>query len=211
MTDERGQLPRPLRYFILATLTLGTLVSWKSWQETVEAAIADSVELVEPTFAGLDGGALDAKVMQAMFKAGQEARLSAIRSMRAPRIAVLVLLSFAALLTATLSLRVRWPGMARREDAAAVVGWGALVAAIARAMDGGQQLVIAQRSAGAMVKAAAEQASGELTEAFSVAQRLMAAFTIAHTLAILVGFFVVWRVFSAERTRGLLRRLDGPV
>lgn len=212
MSDDGRGLPRRLRYLILATLTLGTLVSWNSWNETVEAAIADSVELVEPNFSGFEGAALSPQVLQAMFKAGQGARLGVIRSMRAPRMIVLLVLAFSAMLTATLSLRLRWPGMARREDAATIVGWGALVAALARAMDGGQQLVIVQRSAEAMLKAASAQPqlSPDVLEVMASTKALVAGATIAHTLVILVGFVVVWRVFGAEQTKALLRRLDGP-
>lgn len=185
-------------------LVVGTMVSWMAWQQTAEAYLVETLSAIELPNPFADA-TKDPKAFREVMTAAHRAQLSAIEGMRWPRIVVLGVLSLAAMINGLFALRVRWPGGARRAMAAKVVSLSALVASLVRAMDGGQQLVIARRAAGAL-----ELASGKMLPSNEMMgmTALVTVVTAAQTIAVVAAFTAGWRYFGSAKVLQQAQQLD---
>jgi hypothetical protein len=199
-------LPLWVRVLALAAMTLGIIVSWASWQNALEAYSVERLSVTPlPSTALLSG--TEGENLRSALEIMKSAHLSAVESMRWPRLMVLMALCLTAMAAGLSALRVRWPFFGKRSDAAQIAAFGALASTILRALDGAQQLAIAKRTAPALAKAmalaSARSAAGDIdVETLAVGASLL------QSITVMAAFTVVWRAFGSAQLQALLASAD---
>lgn len=199
-------LPNPLRYATLATLALGAIVSFGAVNNLrLAISIEDfDVSLAEsPTLNKLTPNPAAWGVAQ---RAQAVAYRNAIEGMRWPRAIILLGLSSAAAAVFVSALRLRWPAGVVRARLTLFLSRAALVAAIARTLDGAQELVIVRAAARAFEKSLIEQnvdaqLAGPSLEAFT-------GVSLVTTIAVTALFVTVSSYFKSERIQQTFALID---
>ena len=199
--SQAPKLPRELRAAAWVALVLSALVGLASAGETqvlveiheVKAAASSS----KPSFPG------DPRMQEAMARA----QIQALESMRGPRIAVLVALSFACGLVLVSSARFLWPGPLSRDAMRRIAGGAAIASGVLRTIDGAMTAVVGQRAGAAVAKLSGplEGLGASESEWFkSMAPVLISGGMIALTVFFAGAFIAVGQYLRSDRARRLL-------
>lgn len=208
MTPPRPVLPGPLRFALLALVTVGALVSFGAARDVSMVLTINSPAPVEGSEAALPGLGLSPQAQRAVWLAMVSGLRGAVASMTGSRVVIAMLLSSAASLVFVLALRLRWTTMGVRTPLAVLLGRVAVAAAVLRTLDGAQQLAIARTTAEEVSKALQREA---VPEAQAVGELVVAAYSavsIGWTVAVVALFLGLGRYVASDRAREAFARAD---
>lgn len=201
--------PALFRFALLAAVTFGAFQAFSAANGVGQVAMAAGVppepRLSPPAWtARIDPYAQqEADAMKAYYRA----HFSAIDSMGASRVVILLGLSAAASMVFLGAMFLRWSVSAPRAPLARLLGGAAFVAALFRTLDGAQDLVISRRAGEAYAKALAAANVPDDVLPRSVATGLFSVLSVGMTLFVVTALVALGAYFRSDRVRGLLEAI----
>jgi hypothetical protein len=190
-----------MRAVLLIGLTAGIMVSVSAAQDAAVAMTIETITPPEPTLGALRDLVPNAREQEAALKAQEQATLSAIEGMAAPRAVLMVSLAFSSILVFFTSMQLRWaPGRPHVRLARRLGVLGLLTAAL-RAIDGAQELVIAQRGVAASGRVLIELKVPDAETTVAITRWLIGAASVGRTVVVVGLFFVVSTYFRSAKVQ----------
>lgn len=195
------QLPHPLRLSAWVAVVVGGLVGFSASGGAMSAL--SPVELSEVLKA--TSGIRDPAVRE-IVEVSVRTELELSGSLRAPRGAVLLLLSFACGLVVVSALRLIYPGGLPRSGMRRIVGGALLAAGLLRTVDGAIQLVVARRTATALSRLTLPGPTPpEIVEVMAAGYVFVTVGWTALVVALLVG---AGQYLRSDKAKQLVDELD---
>lgn len=198
-------LPGPIRAFSLAAMLFGALVSFGAVRDAAAAANASTATMPELDLGFARGLVRDEAVLLESVREAFRAQMRTLEGMRGSRMVILAILSTAASVVCVAGARIRWPSGPRRLAMARILAQSALVAAVARTLDGAQSLIVARAG---VVAALRRMSTAEAEAAADIQMALVTGGSLALTATIIAGFLLLRRAAGSERLTAALEAID---
>ena len=198
-----GKLPLAIRNPSLACMALSAIVGFVSLSE-----LLGLVQVSEPSRSPIQvPGSLGSEALHK----GYEAHLTALESMRVPRVLILSSLGLVCALNFVSASRVLWPRGLRRESMRRVVVSSSVAAAVLRTLDGAQLAVVWRKVGAAWGRSASVIPSlSSLTpaELEASARAWGVAIAVAQTAAVVGAYAALSQYFRRQKVKQLLAAMD---